>query len=793
MSQSLAVAGHSWKRTFFYGERPSSGEDIYHQFTLRSGAAQIGAMLDKDSQRYMLPDECKTEYMELNIYPPAKDEVKDRFLVSRHIGYSDFDPMTITCEDADAAVVWDEGWDDIEVPESGLVLWASNKRLPSSDQMKALSGRCFLLVDADLLRSSGAMISRGISWERTATDLLWQFRSNHDLSHLLLSGHILIPCAEEAAVYIRNEAGSLKACIILASGNAEGTARDQAVGLLPDTWPMIVYQTALQFACVLEGEAKLSADIIMRAALSLLRVGYLPELMRQGITFNDSLIAQMKVRTFSVPDTDPTEGSDPNYWCITDGFHDQTPAALAFNTVFYGFNYLRGLPRLQLGSLVTIDRSEIEAYQNIKNLILHYASSKSTKPLSIAVFGAPGSGKTFGVTRIATHLLPGVVQDIAFNVSQFTSDQDLTYAFHRIRDVALMGKLPLVFFDEFDSDKDGRDLGWLKSFLMPMQDGVFKDGTQVHPIGNCIFVFAGATAVSFENFTLPMRSDHWKQKKAFQDVKGPDFVSRLRGTINVLGPNPRDAQDQNYILRRALLLCTMLERRFGLDDADAYGAFIDENVLRAMLLVPEYRHGARSMQAILDMSRIGERKRWNAADLPSFDQLNLHVNAEAFMRLVLRDVSLSSYTMPLARVLHEKACQDDSPLAQAPPSPWENLTPAQQHQLIGQAAQMGECLRSIGCYYDAGETRYPTVDSFTTYEILELGKAHHAAWKGRLEDDGWKHGPDFSVEQKTSPYLLEWDELPEGGKQLFKDAGRDTIALMSRVGLRVYRRSDYKG
>jgi len=46
----------------------------------------------------------------------------------------------------------------------------------------------------------------------------------------------------------------------------------------------------------------------------------------------------------------------------------------------------------------------------------------------------------------------------------------LNGAFHQVRDLALSGRTPVVFWDEFDS----RELLWLQYLLAPMQDGRFQ-------------------------------------------------------------------------------------------------------------------------------------------------------------------------------------------------------------------------------------------------------------------------------------------------------------------------------
>ncbi|MDR2119369.1 MAG: ATP-binding protein, partial [Tannerella sp.] len=122
-----------------------------------------------------------------------------------------------------------------------------------------------------------------------------------------------------------------------------------------------------------------------------------------------------------------------------------------------------------MGGLKSIDRFEIEGFHNIRNLIIEYANKKYSEgeditPLSIAVFGSPGSGKSYGVKQIAKSLKACNIKTDTVNVAQIGSDDELGAAFQKVRDIVFEDKLPLVFFDEFDSG----ELKWLKNFLMPM-------------------------------------------------------------------------------------------------------------------------------------------------------------------------------------------------------------------------------------------------------------------------------------------------------------------------------------
>ena len=95
-----------------------------------------------------------------------------------------------------------------------------------------------------------------------------------------------------------------------------------------------------------------------------------------------------------------------------------------------------------------------------------------------------------------------------------------------------------------------------------MQDGQFQHGQRTHPIGPAVFVFAGSTCSTMEAFierVTPRESaavsgrpaglagaddreneEDEQDRRAVRDAKGTDFVSRLKGFVNVIGPNPRN-------------------------------------------------------------------------------------------------------------------------------------------------------------------------------------------------------------------------------------------------------------
>jgi hypothetical protein len=805
--------GHAFNRKFLYTDKNFR----FHEYMLPGGATLVQQLLNaKGLTKYNpLEKTCRYERFELKQYE-NKQAGKSYFAISRCLGYTEGSVTPISC-DAKYAIVYDEGLGEMSLPpENTPTLWASAKNLPEKKVFDAIADCLFLLLDVNVLRNSGAMISARISWERSVTELLWQLQHNPALSYLCKAPHILITFAEDGAVYIRRNGDETKASLVLAHGNGEGFLRGKIKGSINDSFALMTAALALQFPEVISGTASLQILPVLHAAEKLLKQGYSLEKLNEGCSELPEIGMDVTEMSFDIP-FDPSQNVvDPDFWCISNNAGNKRIFDMACEYVMKGAKVIEGLPTLSFGALTTIDRWEIESYRNICNLIENYVESNSVRPLSIAVFGAPGSGKSFGVTQIAKNILPGKVEKLEFNVSQFVNNADLGAAFQRVRDVTLEGKLPLVFFDEFDSDRDGIQLGWVKNFLMPMQDGKFKDESGEHPLGKCILVFAGGTSSSFEEFSRPMSSEITAVQKKFKDIKGPDFVSRLRGTINVLGPNQTRDDDKNYILRRAILLRSLCERKLNMKKGG--DAPLNNNVLWAMLLVPKYKHGARSMEAILDMSRI-EGNVWEPVSLPFYSQLALHVDADAFIRLILREVILHSYIEKLAIAIHGNYLtemiandQDHHPSAVV----WQELPEELKESNRNQARDIAAKLKSMGYEYDAGDTPFTSIEQFNPDTLLFLARKEHLRWQDEKKANGWTCAPlseGFELARKTvspeawnslnavqqknaairemrkdkrSHLLTGWDELEEEEKQKDIKAVENIIPLLKSIGLRVY-------
>jgi len=384
---------------------------------------------------------------------------------------------------------------------------------------------------------------------------------------------------------------------------------------------------------------------------------------------------------------------------------------------------LQAAPKAVYGKFFTVDRQEIERVNAVRNLIVTYQNNvEDRRPLSLAVFGPPGSGKSFAIKQLVAELFGDDKGSYEFNLSQMEGPRGLHLALQQVRDAAIRGRIPLVFWDEFDTG----ELRWLKDFLAPMQDAQFTADGVIYPLGKAIFVFAGGTCPCFEAFDRTRVGG--AVEEAFRAVKGPDFVSRLRGFVNIKGPNPisavclaaggraesRPEDDPAFLIRRAIILRSTLDRFYPqLIDPDTKEAAISGSVLRAFLTVKEFLHGARSLESVAHMSNLNGARFFGVAELPPPDLLNLHVTKD-FQEIVAR-------------------AQLEAPIFEA------------------------------------------------------LAEACHEAYIKMKSAAGWRYGSPRDDRAKLHPWLVPYDQLPEAVKEMNRGTARLTLAKLADLGYVIHR------
>ncbi|OJJ29810.1 hypothetical protein ASPWEDRAFT_733487, partial [Aspergillus wentii DTO 134E9] len=400
-----------------------------------------------------------------------------------------------------------------------------------------------LVFDAEELPGSEEK-DRRLSWDQTVENI-W----NHALQALCSKigsqnkyFHLLIPLGFEGAIYKGFQATDTKAHLIYEPTSAKGSFlrsysdKDVDNTKDPDTTEEITTDKLREqlreqlkaawvaglVASLAEGSVDCIENLGIRQARDAMMTGIRWSRRFAAIKFpkgkprgTDPVFHRMKFETVSEPvlvsveldlvskaeDTDEKAFKQP---LVLDSL-PCPPEKAAWDTLKHGFGcVLPYMPSAQFGNLVTADRGEVDGFRTIANTVDSWYQDKTNKtPLPIAVFGQPGSGKSFGVKEVIKATLAAhqkEITDLEFNLSQFRKEDDLRQAFQAIQDKGLSGKVPIVFFDEFDSTFRGRSLGWLKHFIKPITEGKYMDGEVTRPLGRGIYIFIGGTKTTYGDF-----------------------------------------------------------------------------------------------------------------------------------------------------------------------------------------------------------------------------------------------------------------------------------------------------
>ena len=732
-----------------------------------------------------------------------------------------------------------------------------------------------VVVSIDDLRDRDAVISRGLSWERTALDVVWHLLNTDDYRELRDCPHLIVRFGLNGALYWRSSRND--------GANASG---DQRTGPKYDAWliydpsgiegsgesehegRMVGYGsafTAALTACIAgsacrglmpemssAGQRMPAAPIEtgikagLRASRRLLRAGFGTNGQGAPTYPGKELFAPTgKGDAFfacqPVPIIPGAIVPDRGYWRLLDSIFDGKTASLHTAVALTAISakpaslheeqaaeLLKQVPVAVFAkALRTQDRREIENYRALYALMRDYITQPAPpRPLSIAVFGPPGAGKSFGVKMVAKALSqlggPRPIETVTFNLSQYERPEQLADAFHLVRDLVLRGKTPLVFFDEFDSSLAGVRLGWLRYFLAPMQDAEFLDKGTPHPIGKAIFVFAGGTCAAYAEFAAPFLSplsddETQRSREGFKAAKGPDFLSRLRGTLDIPGLDlncafdpygPVDAFpcEAAILLRRAGILAHQLgEKAPHLRNA-ANALQVSGVVLRALLHLPKFVHGNRSFEALLDMSSLTGNGKFTPSLLPSPSHAALHADSIQMSQLLSTD-----YPFPpeerevIAKAIHASYLVDRKLDPKHDPNdpalqPWDSPTGKPEdglrHDLKEsnrqQADHIAVKLRMANLWF---RKRIPGVAVSTdisqlTAIVERLAIAEHDRWVAEKRRNGWIAAPCQERKCRNNDLrlhncLFRWEQLTSDQKQLDLDTVRQIPDHLSKAGYEI--------
>src|SRR5262249_45351722 len=167
--------------------------------------------------------------------------------------------------------------------------------------------------------------------------------------------------------------------------------------------------------------------------------------------------------------------------------------------------------------------------------------------------------------------------------SALNHPDELFAMFQRVQSLNLEYKLPVVFFDEIDSDIAGAKI--YPKLLAPMWDGRFYIGKEKFLLGPAVFFFAGSglscepeskrilekvqRTIRYNVYFAKWLKEFRKYVNRHQPEKLPDFIDRIDNILRIppisrkfLGPQTmRELED---------IICMLIQKHFE-DDAEYIG------------------------------------------------------------------------------------------------------------------------------------------------------------------------------------------------------------------------------
>jgi hypothetical protein len=709
-----------------------------------------------------------------------------------------------------------EAWPDFE--KAGNIILKTTYPLCDGklwDELMKYKEKLTTIVNLNQINHYNIKVSKSISWEQTALDIVFGLRNNGTLKNLLNSNALIVTIGSAGAVIIEKNKGlqAFEYSLVYDPLYMEGEWEEQFDG-------KIVNKIGLGCSFLMGFTASKSIKSLkiqenVMAGLKTMTVAMLDGIFKlNGQSFEHADLSRAITKSTDVrkyysafipdPDWFKTDSDKFSYlnnsdWSILENNYDNRKEGytqktdlfpLAFDLAKNGIDIIQYAPRLTVGKVTLFDRNEIENLRNIRTQIDFYDRYEDgKKPLNITVFGPPGAGKSFIVKELAKSMFEGKKtkpEFLIFNLSQFKNATELPGAFHAIRDSVLRGNLPIVFWDEFDSD----EYGWLKSMIAPMQDGEFQEGREIHPIGKAIFIFAGGTTYTMQHFIERMKHPDYINKK------GPDYISRISCSLNVFGPNRKpyfdiekeiwkesgDPKDICFSIRRALFIRQPLSN-------ENKQLNIDAQLLRALIEVSRYKNGSRGLERLLKNLSAHKYRKIELSDLPSKEIISTNVEYDDFMNKLTDDRIYEKVAFEKMAVSIHNAWLEKDVTYSVYYKQYEDLSYDGRLDNMKAAERIGKVIEKSGKFMLIPETDLKSkmlnealveFDDFLkdNNSLENLAEEEHKGWMEARKSANWIRGARSDY-HKTHNCLVAYKDLDKGitepDKQKEKNKDRNTI------------------
>ncbi|KAK5167659.1 uncharacterized protein LTR77_007358 [Saxophila tyrrhenica] len=643
-----------------------------------------------------------------------------------------------------------------------------------------------VILDAEDLRAEGIPLSRGLSWEATAEDFVRNLGSNGRLDTLVTCPNLIVRFGNEGIIHHRGRdavgpqlyfrPGHMEQSHMQMSGTASAFTAGFALGF-PDT--------DLGIRLGLTASNRLS-----RSGFTLNKDDEAPDYDVNSIMEN--LSEKERASTVKVPSADISSGGSFSIFDALTG----DPSEVAREIVTKGHDRALAHCSVQkFGKLFTADRREQESLGSIVETVDERFGSKTAAPTCIGVFGPIGSGKKF----LASSLSDAVSSE--WPLKRLTYDtqvmraEDLSVICNTVRDHSEEGYISVVSFENFEHllEEKGPLFDQVSSL---MRRGTFKDGTHEHKIGRCLLLFLVKQEPPRSESTPTPTQVHFDLDRTDTSTS----LDNLHGVVRLLGPNQSGPQDKLFAVRRAFMLRQLLFERH--PPLEVNGTIkIDETVLRALLFVPAYKKGLRSLERIISTSRLSGRAKFDIAALPPEDQIAEEVPEVRTFMAFLRSPKLPPVLRErIAEGIFERYKQQRRIMSVTPEQQkellndramvdWDELSSELKESTRAQADDIPRKLRAVGYFMLEGEKDSDAmvhVPEFTKEDLDILDKMEHERFNAERLQKQWRAGKR-NAKQRTTPFLVPWKDLTEEWQLVDRVMVECVPGILEKTGYRIYK------
>jgi len=140
----------------------------------------------------------------------------------------------------------------------------------------------------------------------------------------------------------------------------------------------------------------------------------------------------------------------------------------------------------------------------------------------------------------------------------------------------------------------------------------------------------------------------------------------------------------------------------------------------------------------------------------------------------------------LAKQIHARHRAARAAAGELAPPEWEALDESTRRQNRESADDIALKLLRVGCTLAPAWDDAPTT-SLSTHEIEVLAELEHERWCRSKVAHGWRLGPQRNDASKVHPDLVDWEDLPDGRREIDREHVRAIPELLHDVGLKAVR------